>query len=537
MVSRRVYLVLLLSSVCSVLFFAFSSQAHASSRLASQHSLAQLSPITIVAQTYTINFPKSIDFQLSARDSAGNITAATLFISSDAPRYISEEHPITLTPTSTVTLPWHEDTSGDHFLTPGSHISYYWQLQDANGVYDLPTQTFHTQDTRFSWQQATQGLIQIHWYNRPTSFGQTILSQASTNMARIAANLGGGLKQVIDLWVYQSDTDFRGSLPPDTHEWVGGVAFINLNQAFIVVTDPSDETLIRDMPHELTHLLFHQQIAQGIFAPTWFDEGLAVYNQDYQEPDMKLRLKQALAAHDLLSLNTLYAEFPADADKAYLAYAQSWNLIGYMYSTYGRAKMAVLIHDMNDQHYSFDQDVVRALGVNEAQLENNWHGYLNLPTLSLPVATPQAGAKPIAISVPVDTTAPLLLLVGVLLVLLPLGGITGLLLYQRHNRRRTLIPAQHAAHTAFPQYGPAVYPGQPVPPVPPVSPISPVQPATFTYPQDYQYPSSYVGNAPYAPPVSTSYEQETERNAQTTQPFSPNQEYLERRPAKQAPQE
>ena len=80
-----------------------------------------------------------------------------------------------------------------------------------------------------------------------------------------------------------SDQDFHGSLAPGSYEWVGGEALPLLHEASIVVIDYSDHTLRRDMPHELTHLVFHELIAQGITPPTWFDEGLAVYNQDYRE--------------------------------------------------------------------------------------------------------------------------------------------------------------------------------------------------------------------------------------------------------------
>ena len=146
----------------------------------------------------------------------------------------------------------------------------------------------------------------------------------------------------LNLWVYETADDFHGALAPNSYEWVGGIAFPTLSEAFISVSGSSDTTLIRDMPHELTHLVFHQLIAQGILAPTWFDEGLAVYNQQYHEPEMAARLDEALASHTLLRLSNISFSFPADANAAYLAYAQSWNMIGYMYNTFGQPKMARL---------------------------------------------------------------------------------------------------------------------------------------------------------------------------------------------------
>ena len=126
---------------------------------------------------------------------------------------------------------------------------------------------------------------------------EAILSQASMSIDNISKTLGAGLLHPINLWVYETDLDFHGSLAPGSYEWVGGVAFPTLEEASIVATGMNDYTLIRDMPHELTHLIFHQLIQYGAagnnYPPTWFDEGLAVYNQAFREPDMKNRFDQA----------------------------------------------------------------------------------------------------------------------------------------------------------------------------------------------------------------------------------------------------
>ena len=102
------------------------------------------------------------------------------------------------------------------------------------------------------------------------------------------------------------------------------------------------------MPHELTHLVFHELIAQGITAPTWFDEGLAVYNQIFREGQLKARFEKALASHSLLRLSDISTSFPANADQAYLAYAQSYNLLDYMYNTFGISKMTTA-HQVHEQ--------------------------------------------------------------------------------------------------------------------------------------------------------------------------------------------
>lgn len=404
--------------------------------LGSSHALASTSsnPITILSETYTISFPKAIDFQITVHDSISTVTQGNIYITSDAPRYFSESHAVTpVHPATSVTLHWHEDTSSTSFFPPGSHVKYYWQIQDGTGSFAQAQQEFSTVDTRFSWQHQSLGLLQVNWYNRPASFGQIIVSQATTSLSRISNNLGGGLLHPINLWVYQTTDDFRGSLPSNTHEWVGGVAFPALDEAFIVVDSTNDTTLIRDMPHELTHLVFHQRIAQGITAPVWFDEGLAVYNQLYQEPEMTLRLKKALDTHTLLLLKTLYFEFPANADQAYLAYAQSWNLVDYMYNTFGLNDMHALVQDMNSPQHNFAEDLQQALGVDAFQLENQWRISLHQPVIQ-GLDTGMLASHPARKSLPTpsltDSNAPLWLTLGILLIVLPICGLIALFTYQ-----------------------------------------------------------------------------------------------------------
>lgn len=419
-------------------------------------AFAASSPMTVLSETQSVSFPGSITFQLQAHDSITTITTATLFLSSDDPQYISELHPVTIAqPSTTVNLTYHEDTTASHFIVPGTLLKYYWELADSTGTYDLPKQQFTTSDTRYNWQQLTQGNVQLNWYNHAADFGQAVLSQEVASVDRISKTLGGQPPHPLHLWVYQTDSDFRGALPPGSYEWVGGIAFPSLSEAFIVVNGLSDETLIRDMPHELTHLVFHQLTAQGIQAPTWFDEGLAVYNQVYHEPEMALRFKQALTAHALISLQKLYFEFPADADQAYLAYAQSWNLVSYMYQTFGQRKMAQLIKDMNNAKTDFQQDLTQAIGENSNHLENQWHLSLHQPATLQPGLDTSPATQSNAALTHISTTdsnAPFYMTLGILLVLVPLLGLVLLFGYQRRLRTSLAKQATTATSVAYPIY-------------------------------------------------------------------------------------
>ena len=275
--------------------------------------------------------------------------------------------------------------------------------------------------------------------------------------------------------------------------------------------------------------------------PRWFDEGMAVYNQAYHEPDMNLRFKQALNSHSLLRLNDMADNFPADSDKAYLAYAQSWNLLGYMYSTFGQPKMATLIKDINaDPH--FDADLSQALGVDQNQLENQWRLSLHQPaTLTPDQANPAPTPHPIQVQIAVNPHAPLLLTLGIILFVLPLVGLGSLFTYQHRNRQRPALAlqAQNIINSTLPSY--------PTPPL--VSSASYMDPARYMPPPAYQpypayqppqmppYPPRPLHPLPSTPPVQDNRGGRNVQTADAWPPYKPGQEYINHRPDKQAPQE
>jgi hypothetical protein len=412
-------------------------------------AFAASDPITVISQTDIMHFPNYIDFDINAKDTSGIITRATLTITFTVPNYVNIPYNQTVPvdhPAHTVALQWRQKTTGNNFYPPGTLVSYNWRLQDNSGhVHEDVTQNFKTIDSRFSWQRLSQGMLQVNWYNRIQSFGQFMLQKASTSIAHITTVLGGGLLHPINLWVYQTDDDFHGSLPPNSYEWVGGEAFPSLQEASIVVAGSSDDTLRRDMPHELTHLVFHQLIEQGIEVPTWFDEGLAVYNQFYHEPGMTARLQEALDTHSLLRLDDITQGFPANADQAYLAYAQSWNLVTFMYSTFGLAKMGALIKGLNNPQTDFIGDLQTYLGEDEPRLEDQWRIHLHQsPTLPADQLTPTPTINPVnqpqqtQLQANTDSSEPLLIGIGTLLVLASMICLALIVVTMNRRRQQTL---------------------------------------------------------------------------------------------------
>jgi len=204
-------------------------------------------------------------------------------------------------------------------------------------------------------------------------------------------------------------------------------------------------------------------------------------------------------------LSQISDNFPADADQAYLAYAQSWQLLDYMYHTFGKPRMVQLIKLMNNPLTTFDQDLKQALGVDQLHLENQWRlsqGQPAVLTTNKVTQTPQPviqvkQAQNVSINY---TTFWLLIGLGIFLVLVSLISLIVLVIYS--VRHKTAL--KEKAHAPDPTNW---------------------QQANQAFNYQYSEPSTYMQTSRYTQPSS--------------QPVSPYQgsEYPLKTPRGQAPQE
>jgi len=401
---------------------------------------AATSPITVTSHLQKENFPTSVTITMTANDSSSTITSATLYISFQSGGIYGgsiggEQHTVTLTPARTVTASYNEDLTGSSFVLPGTPINYYWVIKDsANNSYTDATQNIVLSDSRFPWQHLTHGLLQINWYNQPQSFGQTILDHATSDLTRISHNLGVTPNAPINLWIYATPADFTGAIGPYQPEWVAGQAIPQFSEAFFAIANLNDTTVVRDMPHEMTHLIFAQLEVHALDVPSWFNEGLAVYNQEYHEPAMQQSFQQALDTQSLLRLDTIAGSFPQDTNQAYLAYAQSWNLVAYMYHTFGQEKMTSFLKAISSPLIGFNDAMKQTLGVDVAHLENQWRVSLNQPSTLGTMGSGSPGT-PSALS----SAATTLTVVSVVLVIATVLVVLLVLVTMRRRKKNMLL--------------------------------------------------------------------------------------------------
>jgi hypothetical protein len=153
-----------------------------------------------------------------------------------------------------------------------------------------------------------------------------------------------------------------------------GQASPDLGVALVSISPEAEQgiEMERQIPHELAHVLLYQRAGQAYERlPVWLREGIASMVEIYPNPDYRLALEAAGQNGTLMEMTSLCTPFPADAGRAFLAYAEADSFTRYLYNTYGSSGLFNLILAYADG-LDCEQGARRALGVTLTQLDHRW---------------------------------------------------------------------------------------------------------------------------------------------------------------------
>ncbi len=159
-------------------------------------------------------------------------------------------------------------------------------------------------------------------------------------------------------------------------EWTGGAAFSRFSIITIGIPPDSLDWGKRAIAHELTHLVIHQMTLNPYSdLPTWLDEGLAMYTEGELEPVFIAILNKAIAENELISVRSLSSPFSAYAEESFLSYAQSYSLVDFLITDYGRDRMLELLNTFS-QGSSYAGALERVYGFDMGGLDVLWRDWV-----------------------------------------------------------------------------------------------------------------------------------------------------------------
>jgi hypothetical protein len=269
------------------------------------------------------------------------------------------------------------------YIPPGTQVEYYWTLTGPDGnTEDTPSTTFKLMDERHKWKSLTdaQDRVTVNWYRGDTRFGKSLLTVATGALDRLQNDINAGLTRPAEIWVYASQDELLDALPAHIPGWVGGKAFTELAQVMVAISDDeyAELEIKRTIPHELSHLVLYQATRNPYNAPpSWFDEGLAVYNQEAHDPSEQEALQWAAENGMLPPLNALSGSFGADEDAALFAYAQSHSAVEFLLtdSRYGPDKLARTVAAFREG-VTYDEAFQAGLGATVDEIDQQWRASL-----------------------------------------------------------------------------------------------------------------------------------------------------------------
>jgi hypothetical protein len=365
--------IIALIAVVLVLVFLIPGAAHAAGGL------------SVTSNTAKVSFPSSITFNISAEDGV-NITDIRLYYTVERIDFakITSEIFIDFTPAKSVTQQYVMNMIKTGGFPPGTNLDYWWTLTDAGGgKLETTPQTVHFDDERYNWQTLKEGMVTLYWYKGDNAFAADLMDATQQALGRLSDNTGAELKSAVSIYIYASAADLQGSMIYP-QEWTGGVAFTQYGVIAIgIATDAASLQWGKGaISHELTHLVVHQ-VTRNPYneLPTWLDEGLAMYAEGALDVSFTSALYTAEQNNTLISVRSLTSPFSAYADLSVLSYGESYEIVSYLITDYGRDKMLELLN-LFGQGSGYDEALKSVYGFDMDGLNTLWQASMVIGTVS-----------------------------------------------------------------------------------------------------------------------------------------------------------
>ncbi len=233
------------------------------------------------------------------------------------------------------------------------------------------------------WQENRSTHFIIYYKDAPQDFVKNVEESAESYYGEISHNLGftrdksWSWDNRAKIYIYSDAEDYLKSLK-ELPKWSSGAAFLAEKTIRTFPTDAGffDSTL----PHELGHIIFHEFVGVRADFPSWFDEGVAMYQEKAKRWGANRIVKKAIADKSLIplkDLNKLVAHTIREEQLANLFYAESASIVYYMITELGEYKFLSLCISLKNGE-SFDHAIkdVYTRFDNLDDLNRNWIDYL-----------------------------------------------------------------------------------------------------------------------------------------------------------------
>jgi hypothetical protein len=352
------------------------------------NTTAQAPPIQVLNQSVESHFPDDLTFHLLVRSDEGDIVKAELYIQVGWEETMRQVAPEAFTPAPEVELTAVWSTFAET-IPPFIEITYYWQVTDSAGQ-TLNTERVSSEytDATHDWHRLEDEHVVVLWYDWPVSAGQALFEASQEAYDHVALITGTTTEQAIRVVIYGTREDFCAFFAPRScQDWIGGLTSSGVTVQWGSIRDLewfTDDVI----PHELAHVFYGEIFRDTwIHFPTWFNEGIAVYNERHDHAWEMTLVLEAAKEGKLKSLPVMTRGGGVSQGEVHLWYAVAYSLVAYLAETYGEETLGELVLAVAD-NIPFEDALTRTTGLDMTQLEMEWRAWLGYPVDSVPTPVP-----------------------------------------------------------------------------------------------------------------------------------------------------
>ena len=219
---------------------------------------------------------------------------------------------------------------------------------------------------------------------------ESLIDDAETFRRDIVKDLGFDLKEKTKVYLAPSFRQYQELQPGgEVPSWSAAVAYPSLN--LIIIQSPKAANgkgidLGKVFKHELTHIALGKAFSKREEIPLWLNEGLAMYESREWDFSRVSTITRAVLTDSLIPLSEITRLFPLEASKAELAYSESFYLISFLISQYGKESFHRFLKEYSGGKEL--KDVLREVyGIKWEELEEKWRHYLKVRFSWFPIVT------------------------------------------------------------------------------------------------------------------------------------------------------
>ena len=276
-------------------------------------------------------------------------------------------------------------TGGTKYYPPGTEFDIHFELMDREGeIHSTIPFTVEYLDPRLKWRRVSNGPVTAIYHGISDDQARDLVDHAVSVLPVITSTIGVDEPPSIKAVLFDSVRQATPYFPPvsktatDRQFFAG---FAMSEYGLFVMAAPSRGIFV----HEMTHLVVAEaeKSPLGCDAPSWLNEGLAVYFQnDGDHRQLERRLAGPARQGELLPIKNMN-RVPGRRDEISVFYPQSGHFVAFLIARYGHERVAALLGNL-DAGEEIADAFNSAYGVSLYDVENDWRSTLGAGPLPPP---------------------------------------------------------------------------------------------------------------------------------------------------------